>query len=125
MIKTLLFGLTLLIIERTDAQTDSTAATPLVVDSTTQLTRDTIPVLSFGNNNASIKSQPVYKLKPIVDVPLTMANAAWTLYAFTKIYSKPSTDPEVVLGLNKNDINWFDRWAVRPYSPSLDKLAYK
>jgi len=123
MMKTELAGLIFIFIGlQANAQNDSTAST-VVVDNSTNV-RDTIPVLSFNVAEAPVKKQPVYKLKPIVDVPLTAINAAWTLYAFTIIYSKPLSDPEKVLSLNKNDINWFDRWAVRPYSPHLDKLAY-
>jgi membrane-associated phospholipid phosphatase len=120
MMKTILAAFICLVIYfQTNAQNDSTITTDAA-----DRAADTIPVLSFSNQQIPVKSQPVYKLKPIVDFPLTAVNTAWTLYAFTKIYSKPSTDAEVVLNLNKNDINSFDRWAVRPYSPHLDKLAY-
>src|SRR5215831_2837676 len=85
MMKTELAGLICLFIAlQANAQNDSTASTPLVDNSIN--VRDTIPVLSFNVVGAPVKKQPVYKLKPIVDVPLTAINSAWTLYAFTKIY---------------------------------------
>jgi hypothetical protein len=125
MIKTIPLGFAcLLLLSQLKAQTDTTMTTTdtnVVADKTMT---DTIQPFSLTAEKISIKKQPVYKLKPIVDFPLTVINSAWTLYAFTKIYHKPATDAEVVLGLNKNDINWFDRWAVRPYSPRLDKIAY-
>jgi membrane-associated phospholipid phosphatase len=121
MMKTILAGfICLFIYTQINAQNDSTTTTPVSY----KATADTIPLLSFSSQEIPVKKQPVYKLKPIVDVPLFAVNTAWTLYAFTKIYSKQPTDAEVVLNLNKNDINSFDRWAVRPYSPHLDKLAY-
>jgi len=118
--KTILTGfICLFIYSQINAQNDSTTTTDAAYRAA-----DTIPMLSFSSQEIPVKNQPVYKLKPIVDFPLFAVNTAWTLYAFTKIYSKPPTDAEVVLNLNKNDINSFDRWAVRPYSPHLDKLAY-
>src|SRR5262245_26927192 len=69
------------------------------------------PISKLAVTNAKY---PVYKLKPAVDIPVIAVGAGWSLYAFTKIYSKDSTSAEDVLSLNKNDINKFDRWAVRP-----------
>ena len=50
--------------------------------------------------------------------------AAWSMYAFTKIYSKDDSPVETILALNKNDINGFDRGAVRPYDKNLDRISY-
>src|SRR4249919_2856332 len=116
----------LLFISEAKAQNDSTTK---ATTSDTIIASDTAApgnsrIVATETKKAPISNGPVYKLKPVVDIPLTVINTAWTLYAFNKIYHKPASDPEVVLGLNKNDINWFDRWAVRPYSPSLDKKAY-
>jgi hypothetical protein len=65
--------------------------------------------------------QPIYKLKPAVDIPLFVADAAWSGYAFTKIYSKDRSSEEKILSLNKKDINGFDRWAVRPHSETMSR----
>jgi len=70
------------------------------------------------------KRQQVYKLKPAVDIPVFAVGAGWSAYAFTKIYSKENTNIETVLSLDKNDINWFDRWAIRPYDKAIDKASY-
>jgi membrane-associated phospholipid phosphatase len=70
------------------------------------------------------KRQQVYKLKPAVDIPVFAVGAGWSAYAFTKIYSKEHSNVETILSLDKNDINWFDRWAVRPYNKSIDKASY-
>ena len=107
---------------RLNAQNNNTA--PETAVETDTLVVDTVSVASYNFDEQPLKKQPIYKLKPIVDFPLFAANTAWTLHAFTKIYSKPSSNPEDVLSLNKNDINGFDRWAVRPYSAHLDKISY-
>jgi membrane-associated phospholipid phosphatase len=71
-----------------------------------------------------VKKQPVYKLKPFVDIPITAIGTAWSLYAFSKIYSKPKSDEEKILSLDRNNVNAFDRKAIRPLSKHLDKISY-
>jgi len=68
--------------------------------------------------------QQVYKLKPAVDIPVFAVGAGWSAYAFTKIYSKEHSSEETILSLDINDINGFDRWAVRPYDEGIDKASY-
>jgi membrane-associated phospholipid phosphatase len=68
--------------------------------------------------------QQIYKLKPSVDIPVFAVGAGWSAYAFTKIYSKEHSSEEQILSLDINDINGFDRWAVRPYDKSIDKASY-
>ena len=67
--------------------------------------------------------QPIYKLKPATDVPVFLAAAAWSGYAFTKIYSKDRSSEDKILTLDKSDINGFDRWAVRPYSEKFGRRS--
>lgn len=76
---------------------------------------DTVVIDPSINKNVEIKQQ-VYKLKPAADIPVFAIGAGWSAYAFTKIYSKERSTEEQILRLDKNDINGFDRWAVRPYS---------
>jgi membrane-associated phospholipid phosphatase len=90
------------------------------VDSAT--TRDTA-----GRNLLILPSdekRPIYKFKPGADIPVFIVGAGWSAYAFTKIYSKPPSTEEEILGLDKNNINGFDRWAVRPFSESIDRISY-
>src|ERR1700739_3382384 len=91
--------------------------------------RDSIPPansISSTNYNAVelSGSNPVYKLKPAVDIPIVAVGTAWSLYAFTKIYNKPPSTVEQIENLKISNINVFDRWAVYPYSQSLDKISY-
>lgn len=73
-----------------------------------------------SSKNVEIKQQ-VYKLKPVVDIPVFAVGAGWSSYAFTKIYSKDTSTIEKILSLDVSDINGFDRWAVRPYSENMSK----
>jgi len=95
------------------AQNDSLPVTK--VD--TILSIDSAKIFSVGKN----PDQPVYKLKPATDIPVFLAGAGWSGYAFTKIYSKDRSSESKILSLDKNDINGFDRWAVRPYSEKIGK----
>ncbi|HYC40125.1 MAG TPA: phosphatase PAP2 family protein [Chitinophagaceae bacterium] len=72
--------------------------------------------------------QPVYKLKPKTDLPIMAVGSAWSLYAFTKIYSKDTSTRAQILALDKDNIPGFDRWATKYYSEqtyhSGDELFY-
>ena len=65
-----------------------------------------------------------YKLKPSVDIPLVVGGAALDLYNFAQISKKNSTSLAKLQSLDISDLDWFDRWAVHPYSHSIDKLSY-
>lgn len=60
--------------------------------------------------------EPVYKLKPKIDIPITVATAAWTVFGFTQVYSKESSTMAQIQSLNVNNINGFDRGAADVYS---------
>jgi membrane-associated phospholipid phosphatase len=66
----------------------------------------------------------VYTLKQAVDIPLIAGGAAWDSYGFSQISKKESTPVSKLDELKKSKIDWFDRWAVHPYSHSIDKLSY-
>ena len=81
---------------------------------------DSVQALHFQNN--PVKKR-IYTLKSSVDIPVFAAGAAWSGFAFTKIYSKDRSNQEEILSLDKDDINWFDRWAVRRYSVNMGKYS--
>jgi membrane-associated phospholipid phosphatase len=83
---------------------------------------DTTPILQKPETKERPKE--VYKINPGVDIPVTATGTLWSLYAFTKIYSKDPTNDETVLALQKSDVNGFDRWGIRPYSKKIDDLSY-
>jgi len=70
------------------------------------------------------KREPVYTINPAVDIPIIAAGTGFTLYATTQIYTKGASTEEQINNLNTADINAFDRWAINPYSKSLDKFSY-
>ncbi len=65
----------------------------------------------------------IYKINKAVDIPITAVGAAWSLYAFSKIYSKDPTPLEEIKALDKNDINVFDRWAAGHHDPAADRAS--
>ena len=75
-----------------------------------------------SNKSVEIKQQ-IYKLKPTVDSPVVAVGVGWSGYAFTKIYSKERSTEEQILSLDVNDINRFDRWAVRPHSEKIGNIC--
>jgi membrane-associated phospholipid phosphatase len=113
----LCYVLSLVLIFPAFAQSDSLQNTQQGSSIATDTLRTNFPITQKTN-------QQVYTLKPGVDIPVFAIGAAWSGYAFTKIYSKPPSTEEQILNLNKNNINGFDRWAVRPYSKSLDRISY-
>ena len=66
----------------------------------------------------------LYHIKPKLEVPLVVVGAGFTLYNFSRISKKTSSDPSYIQGLSKNDVNWFDRWGVRAYSKNKDDISY-
>ncbi|MFN2438216.1 MAG: phosphatase PAP2 family protein, partial [Chitinophagaceae bacterium] len=82
---------------------------------------DTIPGAAV--NEAAADKIPVYKLKPAVDIPLTLISGGWSMYAFSKIYSKDQSTEATILALRKEDINGFDRWAADIYSKKAAKTS--
>jgi len=76
------------------------------------------------STHAVLKKESVYKLKPAVDIPIIVVGTAWSLYAFTKIYKKTPPTDEQINNLKTSDVNSFDRWAVYPYSKTLDDNSY-
>jgi len=61
-------------------------------------------------------NEEVYRIKPWIDVPLTVAGVGWSLYAFTKIYNKDTSTLAQIMALNRNDVSRFNRSAIDQYS---------
>ncbi|HXB92963.1 MAG TPA: phosphatase PAP2 family protein [Puia sp.] len=82
------------------------------------------PVGIQVNSFLQSTSEPVYAIRPSVDLPVFFAAAAWDIYNFSQIAKKDGSSLQSVNSLKISDINWFDRWAVHPYSKSIDQLSY-
>ncbi|HRO70250.1 MAG TPA: phosphatase PAP2 family protein [Chitinophagaceae bacterium] len=69
------------------------------------------------------KSTEVYKLKTASDIPVTAIGTGWSLYAFSRIYSKDRSSVEKILSLDKNNIPSFDRRGASVYHPKADNVG--
>jgi membrane-associated phospholipid phosphatase len=65
----------------------------------------------------------VYRLKPAVDIPLTVAATAWTLYGFSQIYSKDTSTRAQILALNRNDVAGYNRFGTDLYSENAADVS--
>lgn len=77
-----------------------------------------------GQGGAYLRPGGPYRLKPFVDIPLVAGGAAPDIYNFGEIGKKNPTSVAKLQTLRISDIDWFDRWAVHPYSHSIDKASY-
>lgn len=80
--------------------------------------QDSVPV---SEQMVPQNGEPVYKLKPAIDVPLTLATAGFSIWGFSKIYSKDPSSEYQIMSLRKSDLNGFDRWAADVYHPEAEK----
>jgi membrane-associated phospholipid phosphatase len=97
------------------------SATVFAQNDSVSLTRDTLPLQQPDKRE---KPSEVYHLNLGVDIPVTAVGTGWSLYAFSKIYSKDPSNTETISALKKSDVNGFDRWGIRPYNKKVDELSY-
>lgn len=69
------------------------------------------------------ENHEVYKLKAASDIPITAIGTGWSLYAFSKIYSKDRSSEEKILSLDRNDIPSFDRHGANVFHPKASEVA--
>jgi membrane-associated phospholipid phosphatase len=70
------------------------------------------------------RSDQVYRLNAGADITITAIATGWSLYAFTKIYSKDDITLAELESLDRKNIPGFDRWAIKPFSEKIDKDSY-
>src|SRR4051812_7947995 len=90
------------------AQTDSVPALPMDT-----VNKNSIHIIAPDNvsvvpetrveKRVILREGPVYKLKPAIDIPITAAGSAWSIYALTKLYNKGNSTEAQILALNRND----------------------
>ena len=78
----------------------------------------------FDSSFKASRHAPVYTIKKAVDIPLVVGGAALDIYNFGKISQKNPTSLAKLQSLKISDLDWVDRWAVHPYSHSIDQLSY-
>jgi membrane-associated phospholipid phosphatase len=70
------------------------------------------------------KRATVYNIKPAIDIPVTVALGAPSIYLLTIIFSKTPTPESEILKLDKNNVPAIDRWSAGWHDDKLDKLSY-
>lgn len=112
--KQLLFCLTLILSATLFGQTDS----PSLQDSASYLSENRYPASA-----PRPEDREVYRIKKKVDIPVTAVGMGWSLYAFTKIYSKDKSTAAEVLALDKNDLASYNRFGADVYHPQAAKTS--
>jgi membrane-associated phospholipid phosphatase len=85
----------------------------------------TQPVVVLRPDVAPVRNgdREVYKIKPGIDWPITLAGTAFSLYGFSVIYGRDNIPEATILSLKKSDINGFDRWAADVYNEKAEKIS--
>ncbi len=65
----------------------------------------------------------VYQIKPAVDIPLTVGATAWTLFGFSKIYSKDTSTRAQILALNPQNVAGYNRFGTDLYSEKAEDAS--
>jgi len=71
---------------------------------------------SFNHAVAKQISQPVYKIRPWIDIPVTLIGDGLSLNGMRIIYGRDTIPQSEILTLDKNNINRFDRPIANNYS---------
>lgn len=78
--------------------------------------------------SGKVASDEVYSIRNKIDIPITAATTAYSLWGMSKIYGREKTPQAEILALNYNDINSIDRssWDNRDLAAKAasDKLFY-
>lgn len=74
---------------------------------------------------ARVQDRKVYKIKYGLDIPITVAGTAWTLYGFSKIYGRDKVPEAEILALDPNDLNSIDRSTADNYSEKAKNASDK
>jgi len=83
---------------------------------TAQLSDTIITPTDLQTTQASVKNKTVYKIKPWVDIPVTVVLDGYSFYGMSVIYGRDPIPESVILALNKNSVNSFDRPITNNYS---------
>lgn len=69
------------------------------------------------------RDEPMYRYSPGYDIPLTAVAAGWTLFAFSRVYDKPSSSEADIRTLDKGHLPSFDQWAAGMSSTTADEQS--
>lgn len=105
---------------KTTAQ-DTTTVQP--VDSSTMSVSKQNVASDMATDTKPEGKQKVYKIRPGVDIPLTLIGAGWSGYNFTKIYSKDPSTQEEIEALDPNDVSAFNRSAIGHFNQNAQHIG--
>lgn len=63
-------------------------------------------------HRAKAEATEVYRIKPKLDIPITVAATAFTIFGFSQVYTKDPTPEATIRNLDVQNIPRFDRWAA-------------
>ena len=79
--------------------------------------------ISTGTDAKKSGNEPVYKIRPWVDIPVALAFDAYSFYGMSVIYGRDAIPESEILGLDKKNVNSFDRTITDNYSLSAKKAS--
>ena len=80
---------------------------------------------NVGNDKEHLTSAPVFRIKPGLEIPLTLAFDAWSIYGMSVIYGRDAVPVSEILQLDKKKVNKFDRPITNNYSIKAKELSDK
>jgi len=86
---------------------------------------DSFAIVSSTATIPVVKQTSPYKIKPWLDIPLAVAFDAWSFYGMSVIYGRDAIPVAEILGLDKNNVNSFDRPITGNYSLSAKAASDK
>lgn len=97
----------------------------IIVEPVEQPSEKTIPAMGDVKNfKSSEKRDCVYRIKPAIDIPVTLVGVIGTPLGFSLIAKKPATDTNVILNLNPQDIELsINRKAIHNYNRDLKIIS--
>lgn len=104
------------------AQADTSINT---TDSVYHYSADTVATVAMeAPKKKKQNGDQVYKLNAAADITVTAIATGWSLFAFSKIYSKDDITAEELSGIRRENVPGFDRWAIKPFNSKIDKDSY-
>lgn len=97
---------------------DSVRTAITSADTTVTITAEPVATYSIDRQR-----QSVYKIKPWVDIPLTVATVGYSLYGMSVIYGRDKIPQSEIDGLKREDVNKFDRSVIDNYSESAKNAS--
>jgi len=80
-----------------------------------QLSDSSVITTETREQKVRIQDESVYKIKPAIEIPITLALDAWSIYGMSVIYGRDTVSAAEILALDRNNVNKFDRPIIDNY----------